>query len=114
MRTRPSLNELHAGRVSLPATGKLLAVGPREELNRQLVIFAIAAPGAILVWYVFHGVYVSLTESVRAVGYVDASTQTGIDLGYVVMVGGTLALALLALRSGFRIVTLLLRQRRER
>jgi len=89
-------------------------VGPRAELNRHLAIFGIAAPSAVLVWYVFHGVYVSLTESVRAVGYVDGSTQTGIYLGYVVMVGGTIALALLALRSAVRVAAILLAQRRKR
>ena len=83
----------------------------RAELNRHLAIFAAAAPAAVLVWYVFHGVYVSLSESVRAVGYVDASTQTGIYLGYVAMVGGTLALALVALRSGIRVVAILLKRR---
>ena len=34
--------------------------------------------------------------SVKAVGYVDPLTQTGIFLGYVVMIGGTLVLGAIA------------------
>ncbi len=83
----------------------------RAELRRHLAIAAVAALAAALVWYFLHGVYVNLTESVRAVGYVDASTQTGIDLGYVAMVGGTLVLAVVALRSAWRAAAILLHRR---
>ena len=50
-----------------------------------------------MVWFVFHTVYQNLTASVKAVGYVDSMTEMGIALGYVVMVGGTLVLAGIAL-----------------
>jgi hypothetical protein len=84
-------------------------VNRRELLNRHLIIVALAAPGAVVVWWIFHGVYVNLSESVRAVGYVDPMTQAGIYFGYLAMVGGTLFLAALALWSAIACVRLLLR-----
>jgi hypothetical protein len=75
----------------------------KAELNRYLTIF---------VWFVFHGVYLSLSESERVVGYVEPLTQAGIDLGYFAMVGGTLVLAALAAWSGFHSIRLLLRRPR--
>jgi hypothetical protein len=81
------------------------------ERNRYLIIFALSAPGAVIVWLVFHAVYFDLSESEKAVGYVDPTTQAGILLGYVVMVGGTLALALTAAWSGVQLVRVLLRRR---
>jgi hypothetical protein len=83
----------------------------RAELNRYLIIFALSAPGALIVWLVFHAVYFDLSESEKAVGYVDPTTQSGILLGYVVMVGGTVALALTAAWSAFQLVRVLLRRR---
>jgi hypothetical protein len=68
----------------------------REERNRYLTIFILAAPGAAIVWVVFNAVYENLSESEKAIGYVDSLTQTGIALGYVAMVGGTLILAAIA------------------
>jgi hypothetical protein len=82
----------------------------REELNRQLVIFAITAPGAAIVWWIFHGVYVDLSESAKAVGEVDPMTQAGIYVGYGAMIVGTLLLALQAVRSGIACIRLLLRR----
>jgi hypothetical protein len=90
---------------------KLPSVNSREERSRRLTIFLLAAPGAAIVWYVFHAVYVNLSESEKAVGYVDSMTQTGIDLGYVAMVGGTLVLAGIALWSGIGYLRLVLRKR---
>lgn len=78
-----------------------------DARTRHLVIFLTCAPGAVIVWFVFHAVYESLTVSVKAVGYVDSTTQIGIALGYAVMVGGTLVLALVALRSGIIYLRLL-------
>jgi len=86
-------------------------VNRRDEQTRHLVIFLVAAPGAAIVWLVFHAVYVSLTASVKAVGYVDSLTQIGISFGYVVMIGGTLLLAALALWSLVAYVRLALRDR---
>ena len=83
----------------------------REERTRHLVIFSVAAPSAAIVWFVFHSVYESLTASVKAVGYVDSMTQTGIDLGYVAMIGGTLVLAVIAAWSGIAYLRLILRDR---
>lgn len=78
-----------------------------EERNRYLTTFALSAPAAAIVWFVFHGVYENLTQTERAVGYVDPLTQTGIYLGYVAMVGGTLVLAGIALWSAVRWLRLL-------
>ncbi len=82
-----------------------------DERNRYLTIFAFAALGAAIVWYVFHAVYENLSASEKAVGYVDSLTQMGIDLGYVVMVGGTLLLASIAVWSAVAYVRLILRRR---
>jgi hypothetical protein len=86
-------------------------VAARDELKRHLAIVAIAAPAAAIVWWIFHGVYENLTISAKAVGYVDSMTQAGIDFGYLVMIGGTIVLAFIALRSAFVCVMLLLRRR---
>lgn len=67
-----------------------------ERRNRHLTIAALTAPSAVIVWFVFHFVYANLSASERAVGYVDPMTQTGIFLGYVAMIGGTIALAAVA------------------
>jgi len=86
-------------------------VAARDELKRHLLIVALAAPGAAIVWWIFHGVYEDLTISAKAVGYVDSMTQAGIDFGYLVMIGGTVLLAAVALRSAFVCVVLLLKRR---
>jgi hypothetical protein len=83
-------------------------VDRREELNRHLVILAVTAPGAVLVWWIFHGVYVNLSESAKAVGYIEPTTQAGIDFGYLVMICGTLFLGIVALRSAVACIRLLL------
>jgi hypothetical protein len=98
-------------RVSSADGGEAAGVNGREERNRRLVIFLLAAPGAAIVWFVFHAVYVNLSESEKAVGYVDSMTQMGIDLGYVAMVGGTLVLAAVAIWSGIGYLRLILRDR---
>ncbi len=82
----------------------------REELKRHLAIVALAAPAAAIVWWIFHGVYVDLSESAKAVGYVDPMTQTGIDLGYLTMIVGTLLLAAIALRSAVCCLRLLVKR----
>lgn len=89
-------------------TAKLLRVNRAQERNRRLAIALISAAAAAIVWYVFHGVYENLSTSEKAVGYVDGMTQAGIDLGYAVMVGGTLILAGVALWSGFQYLRLLI------
>jgi hypothetical protein len=93
-------------------TAKLPMMTDRDELRRHLIIAALAAPGAAVVWWIFHGVYVNLTVSAKAVGYVDSMTQAGIDFGYLVMIVGTLLLALVAVRSAFICVRLLMRRQR--
>ncbi len=77
-----------------------------------MTIVAVAAPAAAIVWWIFHGVYENLTISAKAVGYVDSMTQAGIDFGYLVMIVGTLSLAIVAVRSAFICLRLLLRRRR--
>jgi hypothetical protein len=73
-----------------------------HELVRYLTIFALSAPTAIAVWFIFHGVFENLSETERVTGYVDSLTQTGIYLGYVGMFGGTLVFAGLALWAAAR------------
>ena len=80
---------------------KLPSMTDRDQLRRHLTIVAVTAPGAAVVWWIFHGVYENLTISAKAVGYVDAMTQAGIDFGYLVMIVGTLLLAIVAARSAF-------------
>ncbi len=91
---------------------KLQSMTDRDELRRHMTIVAVAAPSAAIVWWIFHGVYENLTISAKAVGYVDSMTQAGIDFGYLVMIVGTLSLAIVAVRSAFICLRLLLRRRR--
>jgi hypothetical protein len=105
------LRQSIATRVSSSGGGESAGVNSHEERNRYLTIFLFAAPGAAIVWYVFHAVYENLSATEKAVGYVDPLTQMGIDLGYVVMVGGTLVLAGIALWSAIGYVRLVLRGR---
>ena len=78
----------------------LPGVSPREERKRYLTIVLLSAPGAAILWFVFHAVYENMSAAERAVGYVDATTQTGIFLGFAAMVGGTVLLAAIAVWSG--------------
>jgi hypothetical protein len=82
-------------------------VNRREERQRALAICLTSAVGAAIVWAIFHAVYVDLTASAKAVGYVDSTTTIGIGLGYVTMVGGTLVLAAIALWAGVKYLRLL-------
>jgi len=110
MRQRPPLWKLHRGEVSSAACVESAAiVMDRERRTRYLVIFLAAAPGAVICWFVFHAVYQNLTVSAAAVGYVDPLTQAGIYFGYVVMVGGTFALAVVAAWALYRYLRLILR-----
>jgi hypothetical protein len=89
-------------------------MNPQAELARYLTIVALAAPAAVLVWAVFHGVFATLTQTEAVMGYVDPTTQMGIDLGYVAMFGGTIVFAAIALWAAARAASLWLRSRRER
>jgi hypothetical protein len=101
---------MHGGEVSsVPGVESAANVMDRERRTRYLVIFLAAAPGAVICWFVFHAVYADLTVSAAAVGYVDALTQAGITFGYVVMVGGTIALAAVAAWALYRYIRLILR-----
>lgn len=86
----------------------------RAEVTRYLTIVALAAPAAALVWLVFHRVFASLTQTEAAMGYVDPTTQMGIDLGYLAMFGGTIVFAAIALWAAVCGASLWLRSRRER
>ena len=86
----------------------------QAELARYLTIVALAAPAAVLVWMVFHRVFASLTQTEAVMGYVDPTTQTGIDLGYVVMFGGTIVFGAVALWAAACAASVWLRSRRER
>jgi hypothetical protein len=82
-----------------------------HELNRYLIIFALSAPAAATVWFVFHGVFENLSETERVTGYVDSITQMGIYLGYAGMFGGTLVFAGLAVWAAARAFGVWLSQR---
>lgn len=75
-----------------------------SEVAHHFMMLAVTATGAAFVWYVFHNVYVDLSRSSNAVGYVDPMTQMGITLGYFTMIGGSAVLAIIALWSGIQIV----------
>lgn len=110
MRPRPPLLQVHRDKVSsAPRVESAASVMDSERRSRYLIIFLVTAPGAAIVWFVFHAVYVNLTISEGAVGYVDALTQAGIDFGYIVMVGGTLALGAVAAWALYRYIRLVLR-----
>jgi hypothetical protein len=79
----------------------------RDDRNRRLLTALLSGAAAAIVWYVFHGVYVSLTVSENAVGQVDPMTQGGIYFGYAIMVGGTLTLAAIAAWSAYQYLRLL-------
>lgn len=64
-----------------------------------------------MVWFIFRAVYEDLSASVRAVGYVDSMTQAGIALGYIVMIGGTLILAGIAVWAAIGYLRIALRRR---
>jgi hypothetical protein len=100
-----------AARVSSNGRGEAADVNRREERSRYLTIFLVTAPGSAAVWFVFHGVYESLTASEKAVGYVDPLTQIFIGLGYVAMIGGTLVLGAIAAWSGIKYLRLIARDR---
>lgn len=91
---------------------KLPSMTERDELRRHLTIVVVAAAASAIVWWIFHGVYENLTISAKAVGDVDSMTQAGIDFGYLVMIVGTVSLALVAVRSAFICLRLLLRRQR--
>jgi hypothetical protein len=84
----------------------------KEQLQHYLTMLALSAPAAAIVWFVFHGVYESLSISEKAIGYVDPMTQMGITLGYFVMIGGTVVLGGIAAWSAIRLLLLLIASRR--
>ena len=77
-----------------------------SALQRYVIIFALAAPSAVAVWLIFHGVFTNLTQSEAAMGYVDPLTQMGVYLGYTAMFGGSLVFGAIALWAGVRAVRL--------
>jgi hypothetical protein len=74
----------------------------RAELNRNLIICAWTAPAAVVIYLIFHAVYTNIFETAKAVGQIDASTTTGLAMGWVVMVGGTGVFAVIAIVAGVR------------
>ncbi len=74
----------------------------RTEINRHLIVGAICALVAVAIWLVFHAVFENLSETAKAVGYVDSGTAMGIALGYVAMGGGTLVFGGIAFWSGVK------------
>jgi hypothetical protein len=82
------------------------------DISHYSIMLVLSASGAAVVWTVFRGVYQDLSVAEKAVGYVDPMTATGTTLGYYVMLGGSLALATVAVWSAFQILRLLLQRRR--
>ena len=78
-----------------PRRSSVLVNRRKELLQYYLTMLALTAPGAAIVWFVFHG-------------YVDPMTQMGITLGYWVMIGGTVILAGTAGWSAIQLVRLLI------
>ncbi len=85
----------------------------RFDVNRYLTIFALSAPTAVAMWLIFHGVFATLTRTESAMGYVDSTTQMGIYLGYVAMVGGTLVFAAIAAWAAYKAAVAWSRGRRK-
>jgi hypothetical protein len=83
-------------------------------LQRYLIIFAMTAPSAVVVWAIFHGVFTTLSRTEVAMGYVDPLTQMGIYLGYVAMIGGTLIFGAIAAWAAVRAAGIWLRGRSGR
>ena len=83
-----------------------------SEVVHHFIMLAFTAPGALIVWFVFHVVYLDLSRSEKAIGYVDPMTQTGVTLGYFAMVGGSLVLGIIALWSAIQILRYYLRPRK--
>ncbi|HEV3092634.1 MAG TPA: hypothetical protein VGX91_14415 [Candidatus Cybelea sp.] len=79
----------------------------RDDLSHYLTMLVLTAPSAGVVYYIFRNVYLDLSRSERAVGYVDPMMQTGITMGYYAMIGGTIALAAIALWSALQAIRLL-------
>jgi hypothetical protein len=83
----------------------------QSDVGHHLIMLAITAPGAAIIWTIFHFAYVDLSRSAKAVGYIDPMTQVGITLGYWSMLGGSIVLALIALYSAFQAVRLFVTER---
>jgi hypothetical protein len=77
----------------------------REQPGRYLLAFACSGIGAFVIWLIFHGVYAGLTQAAAAVGYVDSGAKIGIAFSYLMMVGGTSLLGLVALWSAYKFAT---------
>jgi hypothetical protein len=85
----------------------------RADLNRNLIICAWTAPAAIVIFLIFHAVYTNIVETAHAVGQIDSATMTGLAMGWVAMVGGTGAFAVIALVAGIRALRAWSRLRRS-
>jgi hypothetical protein len=83
-------------------------------LQRYFIIFVLAAPSAVAVWLVFHGVFTNLTQTEEAMGYVDPLTQMGVYLGYAAMFGGSLVFGGIAAWAGVQALRLWLRRDEKR
>jgi hypothetical protein len=82
----------------------------RDELRRYGATAALALLGSLVLWLVFHSVYADLSASVRAVVYVDPTTQSGIYFGYFAMLAGIVALAAIGTWSAVKFLLLLARR----
>jgi hypothetical protein len=113
VRAGPALLRVHReeGLFGAPRRSSVF-VNRQKPFQHYLTMLILTAPAAAIVWFVFHGVYETLSISVKAVGYVYPMTQMGITLGYCVMIGGTVVLGGIAAWSAFQLLRLLFARRR--
>jgi len=83
-----------------------------DEIGHHIIMLGITAPGAALIWTIFHIAYIDLSRSSKAVGYIDPMTQVGITLGYWCMLGGTMVLGAIAIWSLLQVVRLMVKGRK--
>ncbi|MBV8197663.1 MAG: hypothetical protein JO263_05990 [Candidatus Eremiobacteraeota bacterium] len=82
----------------------------RTEFLVRLAVALASAIGAVLLWLVYRSVSFNLSESEKAVGYVDPMTQAGIFFGNLAMIVGTIVLAAIAAWSAIHCIRLLVRR----
>jgi hypothetical protein len=85
----------------------------RAELNRNLIVAAIAAPSAVAIFLIFHAVYENIEITAKAVGEIDSATSMGLAMGWIAMVGGSGVLAAIAIVAAIRALRVWSRLRRS-
>jgi hypothetical protein len=84
----------------------------RMNFLEYLAILGTGLAGAVGLAYAFAGVHYNFTLSAQAAGYVDPAWQMGVMLGYVVLLGGAVVSAAVAIWAGVRAAQVATQQRR--